>query len=184
MFSRTIRTRLLAVMGALVTLGLLLMGAAPATAHGGEILLDINQDGLGRVMVTATYAEDGHPVEEIIDPVLTAMSADGTIVGPIRLISASDMGFATWSTAEPLLAAGVWTVTVTTTTPVAATLTEDIEIAIVDTTEPEPAPVEGSAEALPWWIFLILGVVLLVLLAVVIVVVTRMRSRRGIAPRH
>lgn len=180
---RRIRTRLMMAVAALIGAALVLIGSSPATAHGGGIALDINQDGTGRIMVTATYLEDGHAVEEIMDPVVTAMSADGTIIGPIPLISASDLGISTWSTADPLLEAGVWTVTVTTTTPAAATITEDIEVKIVDTTEPEPEPEAGNGGVLPWWIFAIIGGVLLVLGAVVVVIV-RMRSRKSASPRH
>lgn len=180
MLRSTIRNRVVVGLAALATAALVLVGAAPASAHGGDIQLDLNQDGTGRIMVTATYVEDGHPVEVIMDPVVTAMSIDGTIIGPISLISASDLGVSTWSTAEPLLEAGVWTVTVATTNPAVATLTEDVEVTIVDTTEPEPQPVEEAASGMPWWLFAILGAGLLLLVALVIVAL-RLRARRASA---
>lgn len=183
MLPRTLRTRLVVAVAALVAAAMAVIGAAPAIAHGGGMQLDLNQDGTGRIMVTATYVEDGHQVEEIMDPKLTAMSADGTFIGPISLISASDLGFATWSTAEPLLTAGIWTVTVTTTVPTAATLTEDIEVTVVDTTEPDPEAAQDPVSAgVPWWMFVVLGGVLVILVGVVITVL-RIRASRTASSR-
>ena len=172
---------------AAVTLGLVLVTAgvaAAASAHGGAIQLVISQDGLGGVIVGATYQEDGHPVEAIMDPVLVAESADGEKVGPISLISSGE-GVGTWVTAEPVLTAGSWTVTVTTTQPIDAGVTSQLDVVLVEepsetlddgVADPVPAP---DVAGIPIPLIVALAIALLVLLALIIVLLLRLRSARA-----
>ena len=86
-----------------LAIGCLLFGAAlPAAAHAGEIVLALTPDGVGGVSVTATYEADGHAVDEIIDPILTATSSTGSTVGPVQLVSSSE-GQGVWITEKPVL---------------------------------------------------------------------------------
>ena len=123
-------------------LALAVSGASPPTsAHGGGIALQVSQDGLGGVYISATYEEDGDPVDVLMDPVLTASSAGAANVGPIELVSGGQ-GVGIWTTPGPVLTDGAWTITVVTTKPVAATVTTDLQIAVVD------APIEASADGI------------------------------------
>jgi hypothetical protein len=125
--------------GAVFLVTVLLAGATPASAHGGEIVLSLSQDGGGGMQVVATRGDDGHPVEEMIDPLLTATSAEGETVGPLALVS-SDEGIGVWQSSKALLAAGEWTVTVSITVPSEASVTEQMTVVI--TTDQVPA--DGS----------------------------------------
>lgn len=63
-----------------------LLGAAPASGHDDTIAFEIKQVGSsGYVHVSATWAEDRHPVEDPVVAMLTAASADGKRIGPLRL---------------------------------------------------------------------------------------------------
>jgi len=135
-FSHALR----AVLAGAVLLLASVLGAAPASAHGGEIILSIGGDGAGGVSVNVTYKTDGHPVEEIVDVMVTAVSAEGTEVGPIQLSSASE-GVGWYTSAPDVLGEGNWTVTATTTTPVATTATTQIDV--VPPAAP-PAPAEDA----------------------------------------
>ncbi|MFD6166503.1 hypothetical protein ACFWFR_15035 [Oerskovia sp. NPDC060287] len=137
-FSHALR----AVLAGAVLLLASVLGAAPASAHGGEIILSIGGDGAGGVSVNVTYKTDGHPVEEIVDVMVTAVSAEGTEVGPIQLSSASE-GVGWYTSAPDVLSEGNWTVTATTTTPVATTATTQIDV--VPPAAP-PAPAEDGAD--------------------------------------
>ncbi|WP_309616520.1 hypothetical protein [Salinibacterium sp.] len=125
--------------GAAFLITVLLAGATPASAHGGEIVLSLSQDGGGGLQVVATRADDGHPVEDVIDPVLTATSAEGESVGPLALVP-SEEGIGVWQSPKALLAAGEWTVTVSITMPSQASVTEQMTVVI--TTDQVPA--DGS----------------------------------------
>ena len=125
--------------GALLIIVVLLAGATPASAHGGEIVLSLSHDGGGGLQVVATRADDGHPVEDVIDPLLTATSAEGETVGPLALVS-SEEGIGVWQSPTALLAAGEWTVTVSITVPFQASVTEQMTVVI--TTDQVPA--DGS----------------------------------------
>jgi hypothetical protein len=142
------RRRLAALAAMLGTLlatvfGATLLGAAPAGAHGGDIILSIGGDGAGGISVNVTYKTDGHPVEAIVDVMVTAVSDAGTEVGPLQLSSASEgVG---WYTSPPdVLSDGHWTVTATTTTPVATTATSQIDVVPPPAA---PAPAEPDAVA-------------------------------------
>ena len=116
------------------------LGAVPASAHGGDIILSIGGDGAGGVSVNVTYKTDGHPVEEIVDVMVTAVSDQGTEVGPLQLSSASE-GVGWYTSAPDVLTDGHWTVTATTTTPVATTATSQIDVV-----PPPPAPEASPAD--------------------------------------
>ncbi|WP_061962461.1 hypothetical protein [Demequina flava] len=121
---RGLRALVAAVFTALVTAVVI---ASPASAHGGPYTLEIKGDAAGGVTVSADYDEDGHRVEEIMDPVVTAVSDEGEEVGPIELISSSQ-GQGLWISEEPFMTPGTWTVTVVTTTPEDAETTSTIEV--------------------------------------------------------
>ena len=146
-----------------------------ASAHSGPITLSVNQDGTGRIISTANYVEDGHPVTTIIDPTLTAQSAAGDFVGPIALVSAPE-GEGVWITEDAVLPAGEWTVTVAVTTPEPVEVTQTLDIVIVDQTPvttdvPGPDPIVG---------YLITGAVVAGVLAIgLIIALIIVRRRRG-----
>lgn len=154
--------------GLLLTLGT----AAPAAAHEGPIELEFDQDGRGGVTLLARYVEDGHPVTEIIDPVATAIAADGSELDPVKLVSAPE-GQGVWVSPEPFLEPGFWTVTVTVTTPSAASSTVNMEVVVSD--DAPPAPTNGAGDAA--WLFWAAGAAGVVLIALVVALLV-VRSRR------
>lgn len=154
--------------GLLLTLGT----AAPATAHEGPIELEFDQDGAGGVTLLARYIGDGHPVTEIIDPVATAIAADGSELEPVRLVSAPE-GQGVWVSPEPFLEPGFWTVTVTVTTPSAASSTVNMEVVASD--DAPPASATGASAA--GWLFWAAGGAGVVLIALVVALLV-VRSRR------
>ncbi|WP_029253242.1 hypothetical protein [Paraoerskovia marina] len=114
--------------------------ASPAHAHGGDLQVDIGTDGAGGIDAAVSWAADGHPVEETVDLIVTAVSDDGTEVGPVQLQSASEgVG---WYKSEPgLLGEGHWVLTSVATVPAEYSGTTEIDVAPVVTPEPdEPAP--------------------------------------------
>ncbi|NYF11705.1 hypothetical protein HDC94_002912 [Leifsonia sp. AK011] len=131
--------------GLLLTLGT----AVPATAHEGPIELEFDQDGRGGVTLLARYVEDGHPVTEIIDPVATAIAADGSSLDPVKLVSAPE-GQGVWVSPEPFLEPGFWTVTVTVTTPSPASSTVNMEVVVSDDAPPASTDDTGDAGWLLW----------------------------------
>ncbi|GAA1405725.1 hypothetical protein GCM10009600_17730 [Oerskovia paurometabola] len=137
--------RAAAAAGMALLLGTLLatvLGAVPASAHGGDIILSIGGDGAGGISVNVTYKTDGHPVEEIVDVMVTAVSDAGTEIGPLQLSSASE-GVGWYTSAPDVLTDGHWTVTATTTTPVATTATSQIDVVPPPAA---PAPAEDGAQ--------------------------------------
>jgi hypothetical protein len=135
-----VRVLLTAALGAvLVFAGL----TAPATAHGGDIVISLGTDGAGGVSANLTYKIDGHPVEEAADVSVTAESDAGETVGPIALRSASEgVG---WYVSDPgVLAEGHWVLTATMTDPSEATASAEVDV--VPPAEP-PAPAEGDGSA-------------------------------------
>ncbi len=113
----------------------LLGAAAPAAAHGGDVVISLGTDGEGGISANLTWKLDGHPVEEAADVSVTAQSAAGETVGPLTLSSASEgVG---WYTSEPgVLAEGNWTLTATITHPSEATSSAQVDVVPL----PEPAP--------------------------------------------
>lgn len=117
--------------------------AGPAFAHGGDVQVNIGTDGAGGIDATVVWASDGHPVEESVDLVVTAVSDTSEEVGPIRMQSASEgVG---WYRSEPgMLGEGHWTVTATMTEPTEHAVSTEIDVvapAIPEfADEPEPGP--------------------------------------------
>ena len=147
--------------------------AAPATAHEGPIQLEFDQDGAGGITVLARYLEDGHPVTEIIDPVATAIAADGTGIEPVRLVSAPE-GQGVWVSPEPFLTPGFWTVTVTVTTPTAASATVNMEVVQSD----DAPPSTETTNAGPGWLIWAVGAAALIFVALLVALLV-VRSRRN-----
>jgi cobalamin biosynthesis Mg chelatase CobN len=110
----------------------LILGAPPATAHGGPIKLEVTGDGADNVNVLVTYKKDGHPVTEVVTATLKATSTDGRSFGPVPLRSAPE-GQNLYHSAEPL-PSGDWRVTVTATEPSKAKKTVRVKAGVVDTT--------------------------------------------------
>jgi hypothetical protein len=106
---------------AVVSLAALLLGTAPAWAHGGPIELDIRGDGGQGVTATVTYARDHHFVTEEVRLTYTAVSTEGETIGPVPM-TASAEGQSFYLSKDPL-PLGDWTVTVTATHPSTATKT-------------------------------------------------------------
>lgn len=136
------RALLTAALGVLLGGVLALVGAAPAGAHGGDVVISLGTDGQGGVSANLTWKVDGHPVEEAADVSVTGESAAGETVGPLTLRSASEgVG---WYTSDPgVLADGNWTLTATITHPAEATATAQVDVVPL----PEPAPREGDDAA-------------------------------------
>lgn len=123
--------------------------AAPASAHGGDLQVDLGTDGAGGIDASVTWAADGHPVEETVDLIVTAVSDDGEEVGPVQLQSASEgVG---WYRSEPgLLGEGHWVITSEATEPEAYSGSTEIDVAAVvapvSAEEPEPGPETTAAD--------------------------------------
>ncbi|GHG52043.1 hypothetical protein [Streptomyces griseocarneus] len=101
---------------AAVLTGLLVLGpAATAHAHGDTIRLTVTGVSAGHPTTTATWEDDGHPVNEKVAGTLTATSSDGTTLGPWRFVPVPGRP-GTFTTAEAL-PAGRWTVTAQTAFP-------------------------------------------------------------------
>lgn len=103
------------VLAALLALGLAAV-PAPGLAHGGDVAAELGTDGAGGVTVLLTWKNDGHPVEESAEVVVTGRSSAGEEVGPLTLFSASSgVG---WYKSEPgELGPGHWTLEVDVTGP-------------------------------------------------------------------
>ena len=150
-----------------------LLGAAPAQAHGGPIQLDVRGDGGQGVTATVTYVKDGHAVPGEVRMTYTAVSSsDGAVVGPVSMVASAE-GQAFYQAKEPL-PVGEWTVTVTATHPSAATKT--ITVTAAELVQPAaastPAPSGTSTVTL---------VVVPVAVAVVALAITFYLRRRRLA---
>ncbi|PJJ55751.1 hypothetical protein [Compostimonas suwonensis] len=172
-----------------LALGAVLAVASPAAAHSGPIEFRIAGDGVGGLVVNAQYIKDGHAVDSAeLVPIATAVSKEGTTVGPVPLVL-SDEGIGLYTTEEPILTEGSWSVTVASTVPVAATSTVGIDVA------PPPAPpaagedaagsadpVDAAAPAAPGrtgftgWLWIGIAAVVVALGSVVVVMVVRRRT--------
>lgn len=156
--------------GLILALGL---SVVPASAHEGPIELEFDQDGAGGITLLARYVEDGHPVTEIIDPVATAIAADGSALDPVRLVSSPE-GQGVWVSPEPFLEPGFWTVTVTVTTPEAASATVNMEVVQADT-----APPGADAPDFSWLVWALGAAGLLLVAALVAILVIRARRSKS-----
>lgn len=143
--SRALHVLVTAVLGAVLALTGF---AAPATAHGGDVVISLGTDGQGGISANLTWKLDGHPVEEAADVTVTAQSAAGETVGPLTLMSASEgVG---WYTSDPgVLAEGNWTLTAAITTPAETTATAQVDVVPLAVPSPSAegdAAAEGSSE--------------------------------------
>ncbi|MFB2580571.1 hypothetical protein ACEXQD_04910 [Herbiconiux sp. P15] len=200
------RRLLAALIGAVALLAAVLLTPTAALAHGGPFDLSVASDGAGGLVVTAVYQEDGHAVSEIIDPVATAVAADGATAGPVPLVSSAE-GEGIWVTSEPFLGAGEWSVTVSTTVPSAATATVPVAVAelappieqgeslaeeeggaegsaagasgaadVSDASGADTAAADASASGPAVVLWIVAGVVVLAVAAVLVLLIVRRRS--------
>lgn len=175
----TFRRRSIALAAALLALMLGLFGVVSgASAHGGDIQLNVGQDGTGKIMMDAVYLEDGHQVEEVMDAYMTAVSANGQEVGPIRLVS-GEFGPYTWATPDPALLEGPWTVTVTTTRPAAATSTIELDIVQVETVEDTNNAGYQAPTGFEWLLPVGIAVAGAIFIALIVIILVRVRSKRS-----
>jgi hypothetical protein len=123
---------------ALVAVALVLVPAAPASAHGGPLKLEVSGDGADGVTVRATFA-DGHPAEPTIRLVLVATGEGGRSVGPVQLTQSGE-GRGFYNTGS-LLAPGRWQIVVSAPEPNAS----HAEIAYEARSPQTPIPVERGA---------------------------------------
>ncbi|MFJ3407583.1 hypothetical protein [Promicromonospora sp. NPDC090134] len=134
-------------LGAALALGLGLavgpLAAAPASAHGGKIDIELGTDGAGGISAALVWAGDQHPVEESAVVEVRAVSDAGDEVGPITLVSASEgVG---WYRSEPaVLDEGHWTVTARVKEPAKAKVETEIDVAPPAAPPSAPAPSESS----------------------------------------
>jgi hypothetical protein len=170
------------ILALVVAAGVLSFGAAlPAAAHGGDIILTITPDGEGGVTLTPVYEGDGHPVEDIIDPVLMATSDSGKKVGPVQLVSSAE-GVGVWVTEGAVLEEGHWEVTVSITTPSESSATTEFDVVALDApveveTGMPGAENETDAPGLPPVLIAVIAAIVLAALAVILVL-----RRRATAP--
>jgi len=162
----------LAVIGSLLLLCLVSF-AAPASAHGGPITVEVGSDGAQGVTAVVTYVNDHHMVSGQVDMTMSAVARDGRAIGPIRLVASAE-GQAFYAAEQPL-PPGTWSVTVVATKPSPAQQTVDV-VSVVKTAAvaaaPEPTPDVGLFVGIPTGIAVLCGLVFLGLL---------LRRRSGIS---
>ncbi|WP_277213011.1 hypothetical protein [Isoptericola croceus] len=131
--------------GWLLAVGLLatalVVAPVPASAHGGDVAAEIGTDGAGGVTVLLTWKNDGHPVEESAEVVVTGRSSEGDEVGPLTLVSASSgVG---WYRSEPgELAPGHWNLEAEVTGPDEMSASASVDVL----PPPSDEPVAGDPE--------------------------------------
>ncbi|GGR07905.1 hypothetical protein WEB32_02740 [Streptomyces netropsis] len=119
--------------------GLLVLGsAATAHAHGDTIHLTVTGMSAGHPTTKATWEDDGHPVNEKVAGTLTATSADGTTLGPWRLVPVPGQ-LGTFTTTEAL-PAGDWTLTAQTAFPALGRTESRAEVTAASLAGPTRAP--------------------------------------------
>ncbi|MFD7024272.1 hypothetical protein [Promicromonospora sukumoe] len=125
-------------LGATLALGLALvvgpLAAAPASAHGGKIDIELGTDGAGGISASLVWAGDQHPVEESAVVVVRAVSDDGDEVGPITLVSASE-GVGWYRSETAVLDEGHWTVTAQVKEPKKAKAETEVDVVAPPATE-------------------------------------------------
>ncbi len=135
-------------LGATLALGLALvvgpLAAAPASAHGGRIDIELGTDGAGGISASLVWAGDQHPVEESAVVVVRAVSDAGDEVGPITLVSASE-GVGWYRSETAVLDEGHWTVTAQVKEPKKAKVETEVDVVAPPATE-EPDAEEPDAE--------------------------------------
>lgn len=162
--------RILVVAATLLTA--VLLGAAPAWAHGGPIELDVRGDGGQGVTASVRYVRDHHSVPGEVRMTYTAVSTDGKVVGPVTM-RASAEGQSFYQAKDPL-PLGDWTVTVTATHPSTATKT-------VSVTSAELPPVAEASTQTPAGMSTVTMVAVPVGVAILALAVTYLLRRRRLA---
>jgi hypothetical protein len=155
----------LSVIGSLLLLCLLcsVLGASPASAHGGPITLEVGGDGRQGVTAVVTYVNDHHMVSGQVDMTMSAVARDGRTAGPIRLVASAE-GQAFYASEQPL-PPGTWTVTVVATKPSPAQQTVDVVSAVkAEAVIPAAGPDIGLFVGIPAGIAVLCGVAFLGLL--------------------
>ncbi|MFI8526750.1 hypothetical protein ACIGB8_20010 [Promicromonospora sukumoe] len=138
-------------LGAALALGLGLvvgpLAAAPASAHGGKIDIELGTDGAGGISASLVWAGDQHPVEESAVVVVRAVSDAGDEVGPITLVSASE-GVGWYRSETAVLDEGHWTVTAQVKEPKKAKVETEVDVVAPPATD-ESDTEESDAGADP-----------------------------------
>jgi hypothetical protein len=151
----------------------LLLGAGTAWAHGGPIELAVQGDGGQGVTTTVVYTRDHHFVSEEVRMTMTAVSTDGTTVGPIAMVASAE-GQSFYVSKEPL-PVGTWTVTVAATHPSTATKTVAVTAAVLKPPIRTNPVTSGNSS------IAVIAIVIPVALAAAALVVTVMIRRRKTA---
>jgi cobalamin biosynthesis Mg chelatase CobN len=137
-------------LGATLALGLALvvgpLAAAPASAHGGKIDIELGTDGAGGISASLVWAGDQHPVEESAVVVVRAVSDDGDEVGPITLVSASE-GIGWYRSETAVLDEGHWTVTAQVKEPKKAKAETEVDVVAPPATEEAGTEQAGTEES-------------------------------------
>lgn len=177
---RTVRRWLL--LGLLATVCVLLGTIAPAQAHT-SLVLTVNHDGRGSISVDVAWA-DGHQVTEPMAGTLTAISAQGTQVGPAALTRLPDRPTVVY---DGTLKPGTWQVTVDLALPgighcavevtVAATGTPGSMRCGGPTSAPAVAETAPGGDGVPWPLFGAATAIVLATAAAVVVARRRAVSR-------
>jgi hypothetical protein len=161
---------------AVLAVGVLMLPAAPAAAHGDKIKLEVAGDGADGVTVLARY-DDGHPIDDrILRLVLTATGEAGRRAGPIQLNPGTEgRGF---YRSGAVLAPGRWAVVVTAPAPHAARVEATIDSRPPQTPLPPaaagPERTEGAdGWGRAWWM---IGLLAAVAVAGGLVLAARRRS--------
>jgi hypothetical protein len=121
-----------------------MLAATPAWAHGGPVDVEVHGDGGQGLNVRATYRNDKHPVSDhTLDLSVTAVSSDGTTMGPVRLVAANE-GQGLYESGTPL-PAGHWTVTVTVAQPYQVYPSVPVDSRVLATPQARAATVSNLA---------------------------------------
>ncbi|MGW7369608.1 hypothetical protein ACWGI8_40850, partial [Streptomyces sp. NPDC054841] len=136
------RARLTAVAAALAGSALSLATATGAQAHGDTLKVEITGHDFGRVRTTVVWENDNDPVDERVAATVNAVGADGTTVGPWKLVRdpAATTGYATAEALPP----GRWKVTVEVGYPGLGRDQEEITVSPGTPASPTAAP--GAAK--------------------------------------
>lgn len=135
----------------ILTIAALLVGAAPAAAHGDEGVMEITRlEQLGNdqidLEVGIVYDNDGHQAEDA-NVSATFSGPDGASVGPV-LLDQVRPGASLYSTTVQVPTGGTWTVLVDSTGPSASAAGElavDTDTLITATTQ-APEPTEETTD--------------------------------------
>lgn len=129
---------------ALVLLLALVIGTAPASAHGGDMTVDVASDGAAGIGLVAVWDADGHSVGPEVTFTLSAerTTADGVVetVGPLVVPPVNEgQGF---RALPDVLLPGEWSVTVVASGPAATEgakgATVEATVAVPESAAPRP----------------------------------------------